>query len=134
MQTKEMKNVKGKRVMIVRGQNGKPWLGDQIIKRGGIVEYFDCYKRSMPRFLNTGLKQHFSEQMFDVCFIHSGHAAINLFEASAEMCQEMLSKKAVVGSRDIERLLLQLGWKGEINVAETPSNKDMMAAFATAFV
>jgi len=128
MQTQEMRDIKGKRILIVRGQDGKPWLGKKIIKRGGNVDYFDCYKRNMPRFLSTSLKQNFSEKMFDICFLHSAHAAINLFEASADMCQEILTKKAVVGSRDIERLLLELGWKGEISVAETPINEDMLTA------
>jgi len=132
MKTQEMQDVKGKRILIVRGQDGKPWLGSEIIKRGGKVDFFDCYKRKMPRFLSVNLKQSFSEKMFDICFLHSAHAAINLFEASAEMCQEVLTKKAVVGSRDIERLLLQLGWKGPINVAKTPTNKDMMAALMPA--
>ncbi|HUQ74319.1 MAG TPA: uroporphyrinogen-III synthase [Burkholderiales bacterium] len=44
----QMHDVAGKRVLIVRGENGRPTLGDALRARGAHVEYADCYRRRRP--------------------------------------------------------------------------------------
>lgn len=44
----QMQDVAGKRVLIVRGENGRPMLGDALAGRGARVEYAECYRRSRP--------------------------------------------------------------------------------------
>ena len=44
----EMQDVAGKRILIVRGENGRPTLGDALAARGARVEYVECYRRSRP--------------------------------------------------------------------------------------
>jgi uroporphyrinogen-III synthase len=44
----EMRDVAGKRVLIVRGESGRPTLGDALTARGAAVEYAECYRRSRP--------------------------------------------------------------------------------------
>jgi uroporphyrinogen-III synthase len=44
----EMPDVRGKRVLIVRGENGRALLGAALGERGAQVEYADCYRRVRP--------------------------------------------------------------------------------------
>ncbi|HEX4986697.1 MAG TPA: uroporphyrinogen-III synthase [Burkholderiales bacterium] len=36
------------KVLIVRGQGGRGWLGEALRGRGATVSYFECYRRSRP--------------------------------------------------------------------------------------
>ena len=45
----EMQQVAGKRVLIVRGDDGRPLLGDSLAARGARVEYAQCYRRVRPQ-------------------------------------------------------------------------------------
>ena len=44
----ELPGLAGKRVLIVRGQGGRPVLGDTLTQRGANVEYAECYRRLRP--------------------------------------------------------------------------------------
>lgn len=43
-----LQNVQGRRVVIFRGDGGRQLLGDELGKRGAIVEYATCYRRARP--------------------------------------------------------------------------------------
>ena len=45
----ELQQVAGKRVLIVRGDDGRPLLGDALAARGAKVEYAECYRRVRPQ-------------------------------------------------------------------------------------
>ena len=44
----ELQDVAGKRVLIIRGDDGRPVLGDSLAARGAKVEYAECYRRVRP--------------------------------------------------------------------------------------
>ena len=44
----ELQQVAGKRVLIIRGDDGRPVLGDALAARGAKVDYAECYRRARP--------------------------------------------------------------------------------------
>lgn len=44
----ELRRVAGKRVLIIRGDDGRALLGDSLAARGARVEFAECYRRMRP--------------------------------------------------------------------------------------
>jgi uroporphyrinogen-III synthase len=44
----ELQDVAGKRVLIIRGDDGRPLLGESLANRGARVDYAECYRRVRP--------------------------------------------------------------------------------------
>jgi uroporphyrinogen-III synthase len=43
-----LRDVAGKRIAIFRGDGGRALLGEELGRRGALVEYAPCYRRSLP--------------------------------------------------------------------------------------
>lgn len=43
-----LQDLRGRSVLIVRGEGGREWLGDTLRSRGASVAYAECYRRAMP--------------------------------------------------------------------------------------
>lgn len=39
----------GRRVLVLRGENGRDWLGEQLRSRGAQVDFVAAYRRALPR-------------------------------------------------------------------------------------
>ena len=50
----ELADVRGKRVVIFRGDAGREVLGDELGRRGAVVEYVACYRRVRPEAGDLG--------------------------------------------------------------------------------
>jgi uroporphyrinogen-III synthase len=88
----ELKDVKNKRVIIFRGNDGRQLLGDTLIKRGAIVEYIACYHRGRPDIDPRTLLSIWTNNHLDAVTITSSEGLHNLFDMIGESGQQLLNK------------------------------------------
>lgn len=73
----ELAEVKGKRIVVFRGQGGRTFLGDSLRSRGARVDYCELYKRQLPETAHGHVAS--AMQQGDAWLsVHSGEALIHL--------------------------------------------------------
>jgi uroporphyrinogen-III synthase len=76
----ELGEVSGKRIVIFRGEGGRPLLGDTLAARGARVEYAECYRRVKPDGDVTTLMHAWSRGEIDGIVATSSEGLRNLHE------------------------------------------------------
>ncbi len=69
--------MQGRRVLIIRGNGGRPLLGDTLIKRGAVVDYAEVYQRRCPDVDAASLLQKWPQQI-DAVIVTSNAIIDNL--------------------------------------------------------
>ena len=80
----ELTDVRGKRVLILRGEGGREHLADALRARGAEVDAIACYRRAQPRSDVQGLDDAFRNAAIDVVTITSSEALDNLWSLANE--------------------------------------------------
>jgi len=75
----ELTDVRGKRVLILRGEGGREHLADALRARGAQVDAVACYRRAQPRSDIRGLAEAFDAGAIDLVTITSSEALDNLW-------------------------------------------------------
>ena len=88
----EFDDVEGKRVVIFRGDGGRELLGDELAKRGAIVEYAECYRRVRPNINASPLLYGWARGEIDAVTVSSGESMHNLFDLVGKLGQQWLKK------------------------------------------
>lgn len=70
----------GGRVLIVRGQGGREFLGEALRSRGSAVEYLECYRRVRPDRDMRELLLQWGRDNMNACLATSSNIVENLFE------------------------------------------------------
>ena len=68
------------RVLIVRGQGGREFLGEALRSRGAAVEYLECYRRVRPDRDMRELLSQWGRDGIKACLATSSSIVANLFE------------------------------------------------------
>jgi len=119
----------GNKVAIVRGEDGRNFLKEQLEKQGAEVEYINVYRRYCPQTSLDELRLANQQQALDIIMLTSVQSATNLFDLqSGEVDNDWLSKVTLlVGSERIKRKLLSSEYKtGKLLVADDPSDETML--------
>jgi uroporphyrinogen-III synthase len=74
-------HVAGKRVVVVRGEDGRAQLGDTLRSRGASVEYVTCYRRAAPSTPATGLARTIEAGDAHALTLTSAEGLANLLRA-----------------------------------------------------
>ena len=126
-----MKDLSHRKILIIRGEQGLDWPAEKMQKRGADVVQAKCYKQHIPQECGTRIKDVMEQnERIEGLFLHSVHSLDNLLSVAQEYADALRQVSLVVGSDNIAKAAQKCGWKGEVTVAESPSNKHMMIAFS----
>jgi uroporphyrinogen-III synthase len=88
----ELHNIAGKRIVLFKGEGGKPLLADTLELRGAIIYNAICYKRSCPKVNIEPLLNYWQNDGIDVVISTSQEALNNLIEITGKQGQRLLRK------------------------------------------
>ncbi len=88
----EFSNVRGKRIVIFRGDSGRDLFGDTLKERGATVDYVTCYRRTRPALDPAPLLKLWSEGRLDAMTVTSSEGLRNLYERIGKLGQGWLKR------------------------------------------
>lgn len=88
----ELIDVKGKRVIIFRGDGGREVLGDTLKARGAAIEYVTCYRRARPKLDPAPLLKLWELGQLDAVSLTSSEGLRNFYEMIGRLGQAWLKK------------------------------------------
>lgn len=80
----------GRRIVIFRGQGGRPVLGDTLRQRGAAVSYAECYRRRMPQPDAAPLLACWRQRRIDAITVSSAEGLENLCRLLGEAGAQLL--------------------------------------------
>jgi len=113
--------IRGKKIVIFRGEGGRELLGDTLVSRGAEVFYADMYRRSPPS--SSAMLENYLSQA-DIITISSNQGLQNLYDL-AEDKNSLGRHKLVVPGERAYRLAITLGFSN-IFVAENATDEACM--------
>jgi uroporphyrinogen-III synthase len=131
LKVSQLKNLEGRKVLVVRGEHGLSWPSEEMRKRGAIVDDANCYQQAIPEKSSSQLLDALEQNdHLAGVFVHSAQSLRNLMLIAGYQIERVSQSVLVAGSQRIADTAKELNWKGEIRVAESPTNKHMMIAFS----
>lgn len=116
--------VAGRRVLIVRGEGGRPHLREQLVARGAMVDYAEVYRRARP-----GDLEQTAPARCDIVTLTSNESADNLLTlVDGGTRRTLLQRPAVVASDRTAERVRQLGFAGPVEVAAGADDDSMERA------
>jgi uroporphyrinogen-III synthase len=91
----ELQEMRGKRVVIFRGDGGRELLGDTLAARGARVEYAECYRRGRPNLDAAPLLKAWARNELDAITVTSSDGLRNLYEMIGALARQWLRKTPV---------------------------------------
>lgn len=129
LQLPELQNVQGKRALILRGNGGRELLAKTLKKRGAIVEFCECYQRSMKHYDGAEESMRWHTRGISTLVVTSGEMLQQLFSLTPPWYREnwLLHCRLIVVSERLAHLARELGWQ-DIKVADNAENDALIRA------
>lgn len=86
----ELREVRGKRIVIFRGEGGRELLGDTLRARGASVAYAQCYRRSRSSADRAPLVSALARGAVHAVTVSSSEGLVNLHDKLDEAARERL--------------------------------------------
>lgn len=122
----ELTDVRGKRVIIFRGDGGRELLGETLQARGAAIEYLTCYRRARPQIDPAPLLKLWEQGRLDAVTLTSSEGLRNCFDMVGRLGQAWLKKTPAFVPH--ARIAKQAAALGLANVIPTGPGDDGLLA------
>ncbi len=126
----DMRQVKNKRILIIKGEGGRTLLGDTLKARGAIVEHANVYVRRCPT-LSDHLLNTLKSEKIDIITLTSAESSENLLSLLSDQPIKWLTNATLLlGSQRIYDVIASRQTLSDNPhwIAENPSDDAMFAA------
>lgn len=128
----ELQDMRGRRVIIFRGDGGRELLGDTLKTRGASIEYLTCYHRGKPQLDPAPLLRLWEEGKLDAVTLTSSEGLRNFQDMIGRLGQAWLRRTpCFVPHQRIAELAQQSGIANVI--ATGPGDDGLMAGLMQYF-
>jgi len=131
LDVEQLKDLSGRKMLIVRGERGLDWPAEEMRERGATVVEAICYRHFIPKYSKRSLNEALSHlSNLHGVFAHSSDSVRSLIKIAGDNIELIRSLTLVAGSSSIAETARKHGWTGDILEAQTPANNHMMLAFS----
>jgi uroporphyrinogen-III synthase len=124
-----MREVRGQRIVIFRGDGGRDLLGDTLRERGAEVAYVEVYRRVCPEADPARLLASWDRGEVGIAAVTSDEGLRNLYEVLGPEGRERLARTPLLmGSRRSAATARALGYPLAPVFAEDPTDESMFRA------
>ena len=117
------------KVVIFRGNGGRALLGDRLTQRGAEVHYCEVYRRQIPQGSAAALQARLDTGGVDIITATSVETLVNIEQmAGARRSQLLHDVKIVTASERVLKKALELGYTGEVLLADAPDDAALVKA------
>ena len=118
-----LQQVAGRRILILRGQEGRNLLGDELAARGAQVEYAEVYRRALPPVDVGAFDRLVAEAFPTLVILTSNEGMHNLFElVDSGAAQRLRQTPWLLISERMRESALKLGHNASIIIASGASD------------
>lgn len=124
---KELHQVSGKHVVILRGNGGRELIFDTLVARGAKVTYIEAYKRENIAFradLHFPIWQ--DKQISQIVITSSGQLNFFISQLNDQQREWIFTRMLFVPSKRIAQEAIEVGFQSVINTSSA-SNQDLVA-------
>lgn len=124
-----MQEVRGRRILILRGDGGRELLAATLRERGAEVTYAECYRRQLPAAPDPATLARLVAGTIDVAVVTSSEGLANLLTlgGAAARARLLATPLVVVGTRQAQAART-LGFHAAIEVAARADDDAILAA------
>lgn len=124
-----LRDVRGKKIVIFRGDGGRELLGRQLTERGAQIQYAECYRRVRPCADVAPLLREWARGAIHITCVTSVAALRNLHDMVGKPGQKWLVETPiVVVSERIARTCRELGFKSAPILSTEASDEGIVCA------
>jgi uroporphyrinogen-III synthase len=105
----------GSRVLIMRGEDGRELLADQLRSLGTLVDYLPLYKRNLPYYPPSTLPQRVAAERLNAVVVSSGQGLEHLRQLAGDVWLELTQLTLFVPSTRVAELAREAGARTVVN-------------------
>lgn len=127
-----LKQIAGKRVLILRGQAGREHLAQSLMARGAQVSYCQCYQRQVIHYDSLTTVAQWQQQQIRLIVVTSAEILYQLYTLckTANATAWLLQCRLLTVSQRLTNIAKQQGWQ-YITTADNPNNRSLLTAVLT---